>query len=152
MNLQEIYESAKNSPELASKLDIKQLLANVDENQNAYLKNETIETITRTIFEVVSGIDKINESQVKSMCEKLKGYRYVDNLCDLKTAVFIRWIRLGTDTPKLSTPALVSNIKIGESSNVLCKNFNRQFFLIRFEDHVIFQKLSVEEEIILSIS
>ena len=38
MDFQEIYESAKNDPELESKLDINQLLANADENQNAYLK------------------------------------------------------------------------------------------------------------------
>jgi len=127
-------------------------LANVDENQNPYLKNETLETITRTIFDTVSGINNISEKEVKSMCEKIKGYRYVDNLCDLRTGLCIRWIRLGTHTPKLTSGALVSNIKIGESANVLSKRFNQRFFTIRFEDHASFQKLSAEEEIILSMS
>ena len=152
MDFQEIYESAKNDPELESKLDINKLLANADENQNAYLKNETLETITRTIFDTVSSINNISENEAKSICEKLKGYRYVDNLCDLRSGLHIKWIRLGTHTPKMKSGALVSNIKIGESANVLCRHFNQKFFTIRFEDHIIFQKLSPEEEIILSMS
>jgi len=151
MNVEEIYQQALNDPELASKLNIDEIISKVDERQNAYLKNETLQTVSRTIYEILSKVDNIKEDTVKLYCEKLKGYRYIDNLCDLRSGLYIRWIRLGDSSTILKNGAFFQNVRIAESTSLLCKNSRNQFFSIRFDDCIIFQKLLPEEEIILSI-
>mgnify|MGYP001234355298 CR=1 FL=1 len=92
MNIQQIYEEALKDPKLLSQIDVNEIISNVDERQNAYLKNETSQSVSKTIYEVLSDVENIEEDTVKLYFEKLKGYRYVDNLCDLRPGLYIRWI------------------------------------------------------------
>lgn len=151
MNFQKIIEEAKKDPDLLPQIDVNAIISNVDERQNAYLKNETILTISKTIYDVLSKVENIQEDTVKQYFEKLKGYRYVDNLCDLRSGLYIRWIRLGSSKPTLTNGSFLQSVKIAETANILCKNARNQFFTIRFDECIIFQKLSIEEELILSI-
>lgn len=151
MNIQEIYEEALKDPQLLSQIDINDIISKVDERQNAYLKNETLHSVSKTIYEVLSDLEDIEEDKVKQYCEKLKGYRYIDNLCDLRAGLYIRWISLGDSNISLTNGAFFQSSKIGENINILCKNSRNRFFTIHYDDCIIFQKLSIEEEIILSL-
>jgi hypothetical protein len=77
---------------------------------------------------------------------RLMGYRYVDRVCDLRNGQLIRWIK----NDKLTNGGLLMNVKI-ENNGVLllCKNNANRFFNVRFDDSVLFQKLSMEEQIVL---
>jgi hypothetical protein len=151
MNVQEIYEEALKDPKLLSQIDVNEIISKVDERQNAYLKNETLESVSKTIYDVLSDVENIEEDTVKQYFGKLKGYRYVDNLCDLRPGLYIRWISLGDSNINLTNGAFFQSSKIGETVNILCKNSRNRFFTIYYDDCIIFQKLSIEEEIILSL-
>tara|TARA_Y100000996_G_C22485169_1_gene627900 strand:+ start:696 stop:1133 length:438 start_codon:yes stop_codon:yes gene_type:complete len=91
--------------------------------------------------------------KVKEFHKKLKDYRYCTDLKDLQEGFFIRWIPLSDPTNiKLTNGGIVCDIKLVNGAlHVLCKNANNWFFQIKFDEVIIFQKLSNQERIILSI-
>jgi hypothetical protein len=84
--------------------------------------------------------------------KKLKDYKYVDELPELKHGGFIRWIP--TNDPNylpLNTCGIVCDIKIAdEGVFVTCKNFMHRHYNFKMDDVLIFQKLTTQEQIILS--
>ena len=92
-------------------------------------------------------------AKLKELHKKLKDYRYCTDLKDLQEGYFIRWISLkNIDNLKLTTGGIVCDVKlVNNVLQILCKNFNNMFFQIKFDEVVIFQKLSNQEKIILGI-
>lgn len=92
-------------------------------------------------------------AKLKEIHKKLKDYRYCTDLKDLQEGYFIRWISLkNIDNLKLTTGGIVCDVKlVNDVLQILCKNFNNMFFQIKFDEVVIFQKLSNQEKIILGI-
>jgi hypothetical protein len=77
----------------------------------------------------------------------LKDYKYVDELHQLTTGAYIRWVNLRTK--KLINGGFVVRVDIEEDGIlVVCKNRNR-FFQCWMDECVLFQKLSLQEQIIL---
>jgi hypothetical protein len=91
--------------------------------------------------------------KLKEMHVKLKEYRYCTDLKDLQEGYFIRWIPLkNIDDLKLTNGGIVCDVTfVNDSLQILCKNFMNRFFQIKFDEVVIFQKLSNQEKIILGI-
>ena len=84
--------------------------------------------------------------------KKLKGYKYVDELPELKHGGFVRWIPI-TDPNylPLNNCGIVCDIKIAdEGLFVTCKNFMHRHYNFKMDDVLIFQKLTTQEQIILS--
>jgi hypothetical protein len=77
----------------------------------------------------------------------LKDYKYVDELHQLTTGAYIRWVNLST--MKLTNGGFVVRVDIEEDGiMVVCKNRNR-FFQCWMDECVLFQKLSLQEKIVL---
>jgi len=86
--------------------------------------------------------------QTKQICDKLVGYRYVENLFELHRGKHIRWIR--NDKKTLTNGAIVMDVKFTDNgSHVLCRNAQHRIFQVRFNECLIFQKLSMGEQLIL---
>ena len=87
------------------------------------------------------------------MHKKLKAYRYCTDLKDLQEGFFIRWIPLNNPEKIILTKGgIVCEVKlVKDELYILCKNFMDNFFQIKFDEVIIFQKLSNQEQIILSI-
>ena len=149
MDIQEIFENAKNDPTLFSTIDIDELLDKIENETTEYLENKTLGDIFKSIFEILSEYKFENKTLGKEIIqkylEKLSGYRYVDKLCDLRQGIFIRWIK---DT-KLMQGGIVVNIKIGENIQIICKTILGKHISLRFDQCIIFQKLTMEEQLIL---
>ena len=82
---------------------------------------------------------------------KLKGYRYVDELNDLKHGAFIRWIPI-TDPNYLPLHycGMVCDIKITDNGIIVkCKNFMHRHYTFKMDECLIFQKLTSQEQVIL---
>ena len=90
---------------------------------------------------------------LKEMHKKLKDYRYCTDLKDLQEGFFIRWIPLSNpEKIRLTNGGIVCEVKLVKNElYILCKNFMDNFFQIKFDEVIIFQKLSNQEQIILSI-
>ena len=146
MDIQEIFENAKNDPSLFSSINIDELLDKIENETTEYLENKTLGDISKTVLEILSiEFETLGKDVVEKYYEKLSGYRYVDKLCDLRQGIFIRWIRNKT----LLNGGTVINIKIGENVQIVCKTALGKHVSLRFDECVIFQKLTMEEQLIL---
>jgi len=132
-------------------LDVDRLL-NALENENNEslldLNKEKISTMKNDILQKLN----IKNDKLKLFHKKLKLYRYVDNVEDINYGSFIRWISLKTPNDiKLTNGGIVCDMKTkDESIYIICKNSLNRFFTLTLEENIIFQKLTNQEEVILS--
>jgi hypothetical protein len=153
MDIQEIYESALTDPTLFSTIDVDALLAKIEGEDNHYLENKTLTDISTDIFDAVSELN-VSDDLASNFCERLAGYRYVERVCDLRNGKMMRWIKRPTSLPlnqkSLTNGGILMNIKIENSGvQLLCRNNAYRFFNIKFDDCLVFQKLTMEEQLIV---
>jgi hypothetical protein len=93
---------------------------------------------------------------MEDVLNKLMDYRYVDKTGDVIRGKHVRWIRLSkipaiSHSP-LTNGGIVTDIKILENvTYILVKNVRNQFIQYKYDDCITFQKLSVDELLLLSI-
>jgi NDP-sugar pyrophosphorylase family protein len=146
VNIQNIFEQAQKDPTLLSTMDIDKLLETIENNKNDYLENKTSQSITEDIFNKLNELD-MQEEEIKNTCNKLIGYRHVDEIHELHKGKHIRWIRLNGKT--LTNGGMLVDIKfLDNGTHILCRNGNR-FIQYKFDECSTFQKMSTEEQVIL---
>lgn len=135
---------------MTTKLNSDVLDKALDNQQNAILLKLNSKQIAIMNKQIVCGIPNITASASISHLKMLNGYRYVDEISDLKTNVYIKWIRI--DSPnKLTKGSISCSVKItNDGMLVMCKNHFGKFFYIDMDKCVIFQKITEEESVILS--
>ena len=149
ININEIFENAVKDPSTFSTLDIDQLLDKIENETNAYLDGKSMNTITDEIYEKINELNMRTEYS-RELCSKLIGYRYVDEINELHKGKHIRWLRRTSKEKILTNGGIVVNIKFLDSGiHVVSKNSQNLFIQIKFDECLIFQKLSVEEQLIL---
>jgi len=147
LNVNDIFETARNDPALFSTIDIEKLLSSIEKDKNDYLENKTMIDVNTDIFNKINDLN-LSETITQEMCEKLIGYRYVDEIHELHKGKYIRWTRNGNR--QLTNGGIVVDIKfLDNGTHVLTMNSKRRFTQIKFDNCLIFQKLSVEEQLIL---
>jgi hypothetical protein len=147
LNVNEIFETARNDPTLFSTIDIEKLLTSIEKDKNDYLENKTMIDVNTDIFNKINDLN-LSETITQEMCDKLIGYRYVDEIHELHKGKYIRWTRNGNT--QLTNGGIVVDIKfLDNGTHVLTMNSKRRFTQIKFDNCLIFQKLSVEEQLIL---
>ena len=149
ININEIFENVKKDTSLLSTIDIDELLKAVENEQNDYLENKTLDHLFNENINSLKKL-KISKLKIKEICEKIAGYRFVENLSEIHKGKHIRWIKINDIDKKLTNGGLVMDIKFfDKGSYILCKNIQHRLFQIKFDDCVIFQKLSQGEQLIL---
>lgn len=123
------------------------------------LQNEDNEKIihltTKKIYEMNFNILKelhLSKEVTMDYMKKLNGYRYVDEISDLKHGSYIRWIPI-TDPEYLPLHycGIICDIKITDNGILLvCKNFMHRHYTFKMDECLIFQKLSQQEKVLLS--
>ena len=95
---------------------------------------------------------QLKGKDLKEIHKKLKEYRYCVDMRDIRYGFFIRWISLkNPDKIKLTNGAWVADILLYKDGiQVLLKNKNK-LFKIKYDECIIFQKLSAQEKIILTV-
>jgi hypothetical protein len=139
-------KSPKNKPSL----DVDKLEKALDNTKNDSIMNFTTKKITELNYKILQELNLDNKTTMEYL-KKLKDYKYVDELPELKHGGFIRWIP--TNDPNylpLNTCGIVCDIKIAdEGVFVTCKNFMHRHYNFKMDDVLIFQKLTTQEQIIL---
>jgi hypothetical protein len=144
--LSTLIKEAREDPTLFSTIDVDTLLDKIDENH--FLENKTVSDLSKDILEALQTISCPN---IEKVCLRLSGYQPIDRLCDLRLGRLIRWIKRSGGS--LTNGGLLMDVKIeNKGVKLLCKNNMNRFFNIYFDECLIFQKLSMEEQIVLMAS
>ena len=147
MDINKIFEEAMKDPALLSTIDINKLLESLENDKNDYLENKTIKKMTKEIYDTINKLD-IDKEKKMNYCQKLNEYRLVNDICDLHKGKHIKWIKLVNN--QLIGGGIVVNIKFMENgTHILVKNQINRFIQIKMDDCIIFQKMILQEQLIL---
>ena len=133
-------------------LDVNALLYAIDDESNSYLFNLTNDKLNKMNLEILAQLD-LPRDQTISLAKKLRGYKYIDEMTDLKPGTFLRWISLIDDgtAVELKKGGLYCETKITDRGLRICvKNMFHRHFSLNFDDYLIFQKLTNQELVLLS--
>jgi hypothetical protein len=96
----------------------------------------------------------LSREETLQLMNKLKYYRYVDEMNELKYGTYLRWIPI--DNPEkieLSKGAIFCEMKITDDGvKLVCKThgFPPKHFQIKLDEILIFQKLTEQELVLLN--
>lgn len=145
MDYNELLTSAKDDASLRSTINIDELLA-----ATPHMSEQTLETISDDILDAVRSIPSVSPPIVQLICEKLAGYKYIDELHQLQLGRHIRWIRMSARAALLTPGGIVVDIQFTDTgANIVCKPVYGGFTKFPFSDALVFQKLSKDEDMVL---
>jgi hypothetical protein len=134
-------------------MDIQKLLKALDDDSNENLLNFTSDKIREMNLNILKEL-QLSKKDTLELLEKLKEYKYVDEMNDLKYGSYIRWIPIEDPTNiYLTKGSLFCEIKITDDGVFcLCKNygFKSRYFQLSMDKNLIFQKLTNQEQVLLS--
>lgn len=134
-------------------MDVNKLLKALDDDSNETLLNFTSKTIREMTLKVLKELE-LPKKETVDIFNKLKDYKYVDEMNDLKYGTFIRWIPIeNPDNIYLTKGALFCEMKITDDGVFcVCKNlgYSARHFQISMDKNLIFQKLTGQELVLLS--
>jgi hypothetical protein len=134
-------------------MNVDKLLEALEDDQNESLLNFTTKKIQEMTFRILKELH-LPQKETVALCNKLKHYKYIDEIHDLKYGTFLRWIPI--DDPnniELTRGAIFCEIKINENGVFcLCKSFGfpTKYFQISIDTNLIFQKLTEQELVLLN--
>jgi hypothetical protein len=134
-------------------MDVNKLLKALDDETNENLLNFTTKQIKEMNLKILKELH-LSKNDTLDLLNKLKDYKYVDEMSDLKYGTYIRWIPL--EDPNdiyLTKGALFCEMRITDNGvNCICKNYGykSRHFQIEMDKNLIFQKLTEQELVLLS--
>lgn len=132
-------------------MDVNKLVYALDNDNNENIMNLTSKKILEMNLNIIKELH-LNKPTTLDYLKKLRGYRYVDELNDLKHGSFIRWILI-TDPNylPLNHCGMICDIKITDNGVIItCKNFMHRHYTFKMDECLIFQKLTSQERIIIN--
>jgi hypothetical protein len=134
-------------------MDVNKLLKALEDETNENLFNFTSDKMKEMNLKIIKELNLSRDESLKIL-KKLKEYKYVDEMSDLKYGTYIRWIPI--ENPKqieLTKGAIFCEMKItDEGVFLVCKNlgYSSKHFRISMDTNLIFQKLTEQELVLLS--
>lgn len=133
-------------------MDVNKLMNALNNDNNESIMNLTSKKILEMNLQILKELH-LDKPTTLNYLKKLKGYRYVDELNDLKHGSFIRWIPI-TDPSYLPLHhcGMICDIKITDNGVMItCKNFMHRHYTFKMDECLIFQKLTSQEQVIISV-
>lgn len=132
-------------------MDVNRLTNALDNDDNEGIMHLTTNKILEMNLNILKELHLGKEITLDYL-KKLKGYRYVDEIQQLKYGAYIRWIPI-TDPSYLPLhyAGIICDIKITDTGvQIVCKNFMHRHYTFKMDECLIFQKLTEQERVILS--
>lgn len=159
IDINELFENAMKDPTLFSTMDIEKLLESIENDKNDYLQNKSMKIITQEIYEIIQKL-QLSQKTRYEYCQKLVGYRLVDDVHELHIGKHVRWIRENSQGQGqgqrqaqgqvLTNGGIVTTIKfLDNGTQILCKSSGNRFIQFKFDECIIFQKMTLEEQLIV---
>jgi hypothetical protein len=134
-------------------MDVQKLLKALDDETNEQLLNFTSDKLKEMTLNILKELH-LPRKETLDLCKKLRDYKYVDEMDDLKYGTYIRWIPIEDPTNiHLTKGAIFCEMKITDDGvQCVCKNFgySSKHFQIQMDKNLIFQKLTDQELVLLS--
>ena len=134
-------------------MDTNKLLKALDDESNETLMNFTTKKIREMNLKILKELG-LPKKELIDIFNKLKDYKYVDEMNELKYGTFLRWIPIEDPTNiYLTKGAIFCEMKITDDGVFcICKNFGFpvRHFRISMDKNLIFQKLTDQELVLLS--
>jgi hypothetical protein len=153
--LSKIFNEAKMDPELLFKMDPDEFLRKMQKENNSYLQDKTNAIIMKEIQQSLEDEFEniITKKEKLAFIKKLLGYRLVDELDKLHFGKHVRWIQKYNEEIKMTNGGILVNMSFtNEGTNLVIRLWNGTIIQIRFDDCLIYQKLSYDEQLILMAS
>jgi hypothetical protein len=131
-------------------MDLNKLMNALDSNNNENIMHLTSKKILQMNFNILNELN-LDKPTLRTYLSKLKDYRYIDELSDLKYGSFIKWIPI-TDPNYLPLhySGIICDIKITDNGVLITsKNFMHRHYTFKMDETLIFQKLSSQEQLIV---
>lgn len=132
-------------------MNVNNLIKALDNETNDSIMSLTSRKILETNLEILNEL-QLGKELTKEYLKKLKGYRYVEEISDIKHGGYIRWIPITDPTYlPLHNSCIICDIKITDNGVLItCKNFMHRHYTFKMEEAIIFQKLTNQELIIIN--
>ena len=132
-------------------IDVDKLMKALDNDANEGIMNLTSEKLIEMNLKILQEL-ALDKETTLGMLKKLKEYKYIDSLCELRNGAFLRWIPLtNPEDVYLTNGAILCDIKMTDNgTQLVCKTFSKKHISLKMDENLIFQKLSGQELIILT--
>ena len=134
-------------------MDVQKLLKALDDDSNETLLNFTTDKIRDMNLNILKELH-LSKQDTLDILQKLRDYKYVDEMNELKYGAYIRWIPIEDPTNiHLTKGAIFCEMKITDDGVFcVCKNygFKSRHFQISIDKNLIFQKLTDQELVLIS--
>lgn len=137
---------------LGDGIDIQSLMSALDDDDNESLMNLNTITVKAAKNDMLQKLNLPRE-HLKKLHRQLEDYRYVDEMNELKYGAYIRWIPLRDPNKiKLTNGGIICDILVKDNGiHVVCRNNMHRMFQIKLVESMVFQKLSDQERVLLSV-
>ena len=134
-------------------MDVNKLLKALDDNSNEILLNFTSDKIKEMNLNIIKEL-QLPRKDTLDIMNKLRDYKYVDEMNELKYGAYIRWIPIeDPNNIHLTRGALFCEMKITDDGVFcVCKNYgySQRHFQLSMDKNLIFQRLTDQELVLLS--
>ena len=131
-------------------MDINRLLHALSNDTNEGIVDLDYAQIAKNKNDILQKLN-LPRDELVALQKKLKLYRYIDELKDLRFGAYIRWLSLKNPANiKLTNGGIIIDmVELNHDICIKCKNRMNHIFQIKLSEVIIFQKLSEQEEVIL---
>ena len=132
-------------------MDVNKLLYALENDDNESIMNLTTKKIMEMNLNILKEL-QLDKTLTLDYLKKLKGYKYIDEINELKYGSFVRWIPISDPNYlPLHHCGIICEIKIIDDGILITsKNFMHRHYTFKMDECLIFQKISAQEMIILS--
>ena len=131
--------------------NIEELNKAVENIKNEEILNTSLTEINKIKLKVLVEL-QLSREKLKDFHKKLEKYRYVDEISQLNSGDYVRWIDLtNAANIKLTNGAFICDVEINpDGVHIKLKTFRNRHIQIRMDEIFLFQKLTDSELVVLS--
>ena len=132
-------------------MDVNKLLCALENYDNESIMNLTTKKIMEMNLKILKEL-QLDKLLTLDYLKKLKGYKYIDEINELKYGSFVRWIPISDPNYlPLHHCGIICEIKIIDDGVLITsKNFMHRHYTFKLDECLIFQKLTSQEQIIIN--
>ena len=136
---------------LITEMDVNKLLCALENYDNESIMNLTTKKIMEMNLKILKEL-QLDKLLTLDYLKKLKGYKYIDEINELKYGSFVRWIPISDPNYlPLHHCGIICEIKIIDDGVLITsKNFMHRHYTFKMDECLIFQKLTTQEKILIN--